>query len=446
MSPRRPAGSPAPPAARPEPAPLPAPVLARLARTRSVPGDLALLLSALHSRRLVLLKSLLTRLEEPAAAPDGARARFEEHWLLLERAEVRRPHLAGWALDYPPVGTWLTHALTAPDGAELARALEHFGAVAAAVALTSGTDFTLDLPAPGGALALPGIGTLTTRSPRLRLTARGPLARLREPGGPTRAVLLRSGGRVTGAGPGWHGLVRLPGSTACLDDLDPYRTPPAGVGRAALPPADRGAHRDWPRHWRSALALLRDADPVRAAEVTALLRCLVPLAPRDGGSGASATFRAAPGAVLATPPGTAAALAEVLVHETQHSKLAVLHDLAPLHRASAAARHRVPWRPDPRPLGGVLQGTYAHLALADFWARAARRPQLAPRARHGARARRDSYLRQVAQALPVLLESAELTAVGRQFAAAMERHRACLEQSDEHIAEIDALSRDGDVG
>uniref|UniRef100_UPI0020177793 aKG-HExxH-type peptide beta-hydroxylase n=1 Tax=Streptomyces sp. I05A-00742 TaxID=2732853 RepID=UPI0020177793 len=204
-----------------------------------------------------------------------------------------------------------------------------------------------------------------------------------------------------------------------------------GVGRAALPPSDRAAGhgRHWARRWRAALGLLRATDPQRAAETTVLLRCLVPVArpADDARAEVSATFRAAPGAILATLPRTAADLAEVLVHETQHSKLAVLHDLVPLHDAGPEAVHRVAWRPDPRPLAGVLQGTYAHLALADFWDRAARGGALPGVVRDEARVRRDSYRRQVAEAVPILLESSELTPAGREFATGMERLLARLE-------------------
>ncbi|MGK5638195.1 aKG-HExxH-type peptide beta-hydroxylase [Streptomyces sp. URMC 126] len=431
--------------------------LERLARTRGTADDLALLLDALHSRRLVLLKSLLTRLErEPSAVPASARARFEAHWSLMERAEARYAPAVRDTLDYPSVGNWLARALAAPTGAPLATELEHFGAVAAAAALRSGAAFTAELAAPGGTLALPGIGLLAAGAPAVRLTARARSARFTVPGADGRTgrpgpVLLRGARRVTGAGAGWHGLRRLPGADAVLDDLDPYRAPAGGVGRAALPPAARtaGGGRPWTRRWRAALGLLAAADPQRAAETTALLRCLVPVArpagEERGASDVSATFRAAPGAILATLPRTAADLAEVLVHETQHTKLAVLHDLVPLHGAGPAAVHRVAWRPDPRPLAGVFQGTYAHLALAEFWDRAARGAAVPGALREEARARRDSYRRQVAEAVPILLESRELTPAGREFATGMERLLASLGRTGRMAPGIPGASSCDDV-
>jgi hypothetical protein len=39
----------------------------------------------------------------------------------------------------------------------------------------------------------------------------------------------------------------------------------------------------------------------------------------------------------------------------------------PLYDHDGQARYYAPWRPDPRPLGGLFQGAYAFLAVADFW-------------------------------------------------------------------------------
>ncbi|MEV5506050.1 aKG-HExxH-type peptide beta-hydroxylase [Streptomyces orinoci] len=426
---------------------VPAAALDRLARTRSTAQDRALLRDALHSRRLVLLKSLLTRLErQPRTLAGAAGRRFEEHWRLLERAEERHPGPARDTLDYPAVGNWLAGALTAPDGPEITRAAAHLGAVATAAALLSGISFTTELATPDGTLALPGIGLLETGAPLVRLTARARTARLTAEGRRTGPVLLRAAGRVAGAGAGWHALRRLPGGRALLDDLDPYRAPARGVGRAALPAAARGATtpEPWTRRWRAAWTLLRATDPERAAETAELLRCLVPLATPPG-TAVSATLRAAPGAVLTTLPDGPADLAEVLVHETQHSKLAVLHDVLPLHRAGPQAVHKVAWRRDPRPLEGVLQGCYAHLALADFWARAAGRQGLSPGARQTARARCDSYRQQVAEALPILLESNELTVAGREFTSGMERLLATLGRSGRSLVRVGDASPLGDV-
>ncbi|GAA4674284.1 HEXXH motif domain-containing protein [Streptomyces chumphonensis] len=441
-----------------EPTRLPGPALARLATTRPVPGDLALLHRAVEDRRLVLLKALHTRLRRyPDAVRPEARRAFAFHWALLARAESRHPRAARAALGYPTVGARLVAALRAPDGIGLERALTAFGATASAVALRTGTSFSAELATEGGVLALPGVGVFHTTAPWVRLTARRGAAWLAPPRRPGGAVLLRlparSGGApgpiLAGGGPGWRQPRRLPGAGVWLEDVDPYRVPAGGVGLPTGTPhtaADRvevGAY-PWADRWRAALAVLLTADPLRALEARSLLRAVVPLGatPHDGPAAAggrlSATTRAAPGALLTTRPGSPAELAAVIVHETHHTELDLVDDLVPLlHDATGpsealrlptgagGALHTVGWRADPRPVRGVLHGTYAHLALADLWARLARGTTAPAHVREAARERYERCWEQVGQALPVLLNSSELTYAGREFAIGMsEYHRS----------------------
>ncbi|MQY13662.1 hypothetical protein SRB5_38120 [Streptomyces sp. RB5] len=130
--------------------------------------------------------------------------------------------------------------------------------------------------------------------------------------------------------------------------------------------------------------------------------------------------------MLCVPPEDVPAFAALLVHEIQHSKLAVLFDAMPLYRRGGTARHRVAWRADPRPVHAVLQGTYAHLGLADLWHRVALRDDLAPSARNTARARREGYREQVGAALALLRETGELTPEGTAFSRGMAHHHAAL--------------------
>ncbi|MGN5380169.1 aKG-HExxH-type peptide beta-hydroxylase [Streptomyces lasalocidi] len=120
----------------------------------------------------------------------------------------------------------------------------------------------------------------------------------------------------------------------------------------------------------------------------------------------SATRREAFGALLSSTPATPVALAATLVHEVQHTKLAALSELVELHRAGPEARYFAPWRPDPRPYDGLLQGAYSHLAMADFFQRRA----LADPARGAAAwAEHARYHAQVGAALPALVGSPDLT-------------------------------------
>ncbi len=89
--------------------------------------------------------------------------------------------------------------------------------------------------------------------------------------------------------------------------------------------------------------------------------------------------RIRPVVTSARPPGTPSApspprvpadpatFALLLIHEFQHVKLGAILDLFDLYDQNDHPSLLRSWRPDPRPLEGLLQGTYAHIAVADFW-------------------------------------------------------------------------------
>ncbi|MFC9062530.1 HEXXH motif-containing putative peptide modification protein [Streptomyces sp. NPDC057074] len=412
-------------------APVPPDVLTALARTRPTPAGTAELRAAVHARRMLLLKALLVRVERQyAGLPPPVRRRFEDDWALLERAERTDAGAVREVLDYPTTGAWLTEALAASAGSEFEAHLAHLSGVAVVAASRAGCPATGDFRVPSGILGLPGLGVLRCPSGRARVSDRKGRLRLVEDAGHGAVDLPGRGVRAWSRhGSGWSALRALPGGTAVLDDLDPYRVPRPGIGPTAVPAADR-AHTDhpsWARRWRRARSLLSATDPGRLSETDALVHALVPLAAagRDGGVPTGATVRAAPGAVLTQLPAGAAELAETLVHETHHTKLAALDDSVPLCRPGGAL-HRVAWRPDPRPASAVLQGTYAHLALLDLWRRAERASGVPAAWRHRAAERYGRYLEQVDRALSVLRDSDELTCTGRRFVQAMYLHHLSL--------------------
>ncbi|MEV4949479.1 HEXXH motif-containing putative peptide modification protein [Streptomyces sp. NPDC053755] len=413
-------------------APLSAAAFAGLATTRPAPAAARLLASAVHARRLLLLKALLVRVHQHRRDVEApVLLRFEEAWQLLERAERLRPAVVRDVLDYPTTGAWLAAALAEPVGPALDRHLVRLESVALAAALRSGLPLDLAVEAPDGLLSLPGEGRLRTGAVHLRVTARSGAARIRPEGRRAAATVLlrtdRHTGALVGTGGGWAGLRTLPESRARLDDLDPYRVPPGGVGSPARTAAEHGDtdHVAWAARWRAAQDLLARTDPVRGTEVRRAVRAVVPLT-AHGPRSVGATLSAAPGAVLTSPPAGAPDLAETLVHEIHHSKLATLHALVPLYLPGRAVTHRVGWRQDPRPVAGVFQGAYAHLALTDLWRRAAGADGVPAPWRACAARQFDRIHDQVGEALTILLESDELTNAGREFAHQMKRHHASL--------------------
>ncbi|MFF9014834.1 aKG-HExxH-type peptide beta-hydroxylase [Streptomyces sp. NPDC014870] len=414
-------------------APLPAGAIAELARTRPAQADGALLRSALHARRLLLLKALLVRVQRDREAIDAAVfRRFAQSWHLLERVEGSHPAVVREVLDYPMTGAWLAATLVAPAGSALDGHLGRLESLAVTAALRADRPLDLAVEAPDGFLSLPGVGRQAARSGRVRIKAASRVARIHSEDSTATAptVLLltdRRSGTLVGRGQDWQGLATLPDSGARLDDVDPYRVPPGGVG---VPPRTAAARGEtdpdvWLARWRAGHALLARTDPGRAAEVRRALRAVVPLAPH-GHRSLGATLRSAPGAVLTSVPAGAQDMAETLVHELHHSKLATLHELVPLYRQGRAAVHRVGWRPDARPISGVLQGAYAHLALTDLWRRAATAHAVPRPWRSSAGQQFDHIHDQVGEALAILLESDELTSEGREFAQQMRRHHASL--------------------
>ncbi|MFI2430915.1 aKG-HExxH-type peptide beta-hydroxylase [Streptomyces sp. NPDC018693] len=306
----------------------------------------------------------------------------------------------------------------------------------AAVAARAGVPFALRLTAHGGQLVLPAIGALHldgTQPVPVDVVHRQGRLTLRRPGAVDVVVRLEGDFGAWSDSRAWTPAYALPallpgGTPLPLDDLDPYRAAhgdPQCYGLTGPATLDDAERKHWLQAWSGTAAALRLGGEQRLTETVTLLRCLVPLALPDGTSAeertrgsCSATRREAFGAVLSSTPPDAARLAATLVHELHHAKLAVVSDMVPLHHADDRARHFAPWRPDPRPYDGLLQGAYAHLALADFYQR---------RALDGTdRAHLDTdwgqFARlhaQVGAALPALVGSDELTPPGRRFVEVM---------------------------
>jgi len=184
---------------------------------------------------------------------------------------------------------------------------------------------------------------------------------------------------------------------------------------------------NWREGWRDALPLLRIGDGQRAVDLEQLLSCVVPLdppptaSPGRGVPHCSGTRRETFGAVLSSTPQHAGYLAATMVHELQHAKLGALAHLVPLHTADGEPRHWAPWRPDPRPFDGLLQGAYSHLALAEYWQAFALDAKEEPLKDH-AWVEHSRCREQVGAVLPTLAGSRSLTEAGRELMTGMAAH------------------------
>ncbi|WP_309318631.1 aKG-HExxH-type peptide beta-hydroxylase [Streptomyces salinarius] len=386
--------------------------------------------------------------------PPGARRSRTGAGAAPAGGDARYTNPARARLFHPLTGPWARSCLRGLDAApgpadgerarRLRRDLAHFSAIAAVVAAGAGIPFRTRLTARAGVLALPSLGALhTARSGDVPVDvtcAEGRLV-LRQADAPDVTVRLESGVGAWSGALAWTPAHALPGLTRTappmpLDDLDPYRELPEGPGHGNLrtPLAlDDAERKRWLQAWSGTALALRSGGAQRLAEAGALLRCLVPLeTPPDVGTGrgsCSATRREAFGGLLSSTPPDAVTLAATLVHELQHAKLAALSDLVTLHRAGPAARYFAPWRTDPRPYDGLLQGTYSHLAMAAFYQRRALVGGLPDR--DWAWAQHARYRAQVGAALPALVGSPDLTVRGRRFVDEM---AATHERMAEHPA------------
>ncbi|MEU9076586.1 HEXXH motif-containing putative peptide modification protein [Kitasatospora sp. NPDC048538] len=195
-----------------------------------------------------------------------------------------------------------------------------------------------------------------------------------------------------------------------------YGRPPAGpLGAAELALWEDQLERAW--------RILVRRHPGYARAVAACVGVIVPLRPAPGGAAVSAAARRAYGGVAASLPGDPVLLALALVHEFLHVQLGALLDLVPLHRPNGAAVYHAPWRPDLRPVGALLQGTYAHLGVADFWCAEAGSGE-GDRAR--ARREFDCWRAHTVAAAGTLLGSGELTPDGTEFTAELARAAGAL--------------------
>ncbi|MFI9766907.1 HEXXH motif domain-containing protein [Streptomyces sp. NPDC052415] len=345
---------------------LPSTVLDELSCGEGGPATIGLLLAAERSRRLLLLRML-------DDATDIGPA-----WELLSAAQRRAPEAVDELLMYPQTGMWLATALrrlrgSAPgDGPPPWVVLNHVSALAAAAALRAELDFSIEVPMRHGRVPLPTLGCaeLPAAEPWTTATVRARAGRA-VVAAPGAEVALPSPPDVPA--PGWHPLRRLTVGPAhhrlvlALDDVDPYRTYP----RPTEPrPLSEETTEQWRRVLERAWTVLLEEQP-RAAE--AMRRGLLSLTPgpaRERFRPRSVTAGDAFGGIESSEPDDAVQLAVTLIHEFQHTKLGGLLHLTPLlteETAEAPELWYAPWRDDPRPLDGLLQGIYAFVGIARFW-------------------------------------------------------------------------------
>jgi HEXXH motif-containing protein len=380
---------------------IPHQVFDALARGGGGPEAGRLLTSAARGRHLLLLKAVA----DEAGIP-SVRDSFEA----LARMHEAAPDRVDRVLGYPAVGAWALATVRGLREGEGAHP-ERMAAVAAVAALRAGRPLEAEVRVDDGGVMLPSLGRalvgeppgrrrclLTVHPAKTSVSCGGSLVEL--PADPGRDADGWQGLRtITAEHP--EGALRL-----VIDDLDPHRFAP-GVPLAPRLSAAEVAR--WQALLQEAWTILRRHHREVAEEIHAMISVMVPLSTTTG-SPAGGTSRTTFGCVALARPADALSLAAVLAHEVQHAKLTELFHLADLVSLDPGERYYAPWREDPRPITGLLHGTYAHLGVAAFWRR--QRHLYGDDAAHAEFVRwRDA----AAETAQVISDSSALTPVGRRF-------------------------------
>jgi HEXXH motif-containing protein len=119
---------------------------------------------------------------------------------------------------------------------------------------------------------------------------------------------------------------------------------------------------EWVTALSEALALVRFGVPDIADEIELLIEQLVPVG-YDAERHLSASFRESIGTIYLSLHPEVLTIAEALIHEHAHNKINMLWTLAPVLTNGFTPLYASPFRPDPRPLHGVLLGVHAFLPV-----------------------------------------------------------------------------------
>ncbi|MCI2418134.1 HEXXH motif domain-containing protein [Saccharopolyspora sp. K220] len=315
--------------------------------------------AARRSKNMLLLRAVLDLVVEKGHPSAGfTLATFE----LLSRMQKQAPEAVAGVLGYPLFGAWVLRTAVLLDQDEIGEAEpDGLASFAAAAAVRGSIGAVVELP-PGDQVRLPSIGVAHFPNPTgepIRLVD-GALSDGRT------NIPIRSGS------PHWTPIPRISAEhhglrlDLAVDDLGAHRVPDS------ITIADRLADQNIADEWRYRIGegwrILAQHHREVAVEVAAAVNVLAPLAGSAPGQ-LSATFNDSFGCVAMSLPADARSTALTFAHEVQHAKLSALMDLFPLIKPGDPDYFYSPWRKDPRPASGLLQGIYAYLGVTGFWRR-----------------------------------------------------------------------------
>jgi HEXXH motif-containing protein len=390
------------------------------------PATIRLLRDAQLSKHLMLLHAIADAASTADASAEGPAA-FRAGYALL--AELRATDERGdWLLGLPHLGSWAHDCLIRLEQGSAAD-FAHFACLAAAAAVRGGVPFDLQVPVRGDRVQLPGLGFIRIdgQSSWVRLCCDGERVTAGRQFQADRQYLVPddgSGGPV----PRWSGTPLIRAVTDGLTWQALLETEDSYLDRYTLPMA-AGLRAEDIQHWRqraqAAWQVLVRHHRWAAGALPNVVSVIVPLTPHSETDLVSVTTPAAFGAIATSWPPDPVTMAETLVHEGQHVKLCGLLDMVPLVTSSGQQVY-APWRQDPRPVGGLLQGVYAHLGIARFW-NAQRHAETDPDDVFRAQVHFARWRTMIDQAAQTLLRTDCLTPAGERFVGLLQARGQRLE-------------------
>jgi HEXXH motif-containing protein len=390
---------------------IPPDVFDALAAGGGGPEAIGVLAAAEQSKAEILLRGVVAA----ARAVDAAQARYARvGWeVLAEISERQDGDVADRVMRYPAVSAWAVSTLRAPDTDGKARGVgpARLAAVAAAAAVRSGHEAEVPVLPVAGVVSLPSLGMARVDADSAVVRSRPGSAEVRWGHG---RIEIPLGGDEDA--PGWRGIrgCAVGNFAPVIDDLDPFRMPAVEPDLAPRLTAEEA--RDWRRVLRQGWEILEAEHPAVAAEVAAAISVIVPLGKSAHGHISTSgpdTF----GAVAMSEPPDPETCASTFTHELQHVKLCAVLDIVRLTVPDHGRRYYAPWRDDPRPVAGLLQGAYAHVGVTEFWRR--RLQVTAGQAQLRAAGQFALWRAGTSEVIDTLLASGGLTTVGTDFVRRM---------------------------
>jgi HEXXH motif-containing protein len=429
---------------------VPASYFDRLAAGGGDEAEIRLLAAGEHSRRLLLLRELIARAAESGNS-FGPLPPAKAAWNALTQLNQDAPAEFTDIITQPQVGMWMAHALrrlngTASSASPIWVDIGYIYNIVLAGFVRAGVNYSTVLSHRNGTIMLPtlGMARLSERTDYgvVKAFTEGNVVHLYDC---HQVIKVRP--LETGESSSWWRLRRVRSIAAghnlalWLDDIDPYRE----IGEPV--PPDRlsdGQAERWTQLLDQAYSMLTEDNASLAASMTIGFKTLVPLLPAPPPAVRSASSGDSFGGALISLPRDGTMLAVTMTHEYQHIKLGALLHLIPLCENNGEEFFYAPWRDDPRPLSGLLQGVYAFAGVTEFWRRR-RRHDLLDSERQLAEFEFALWRQQTWHAVQPLRGHASLTAAGRRFVDRMvEQMRTCWteELEEKTISLVDTVAQD----